>query len=173
MNCRKALLASVFAALAFPVFVQGVPRVEGGLGVSPVRAASAQKTKKKARGKKVDPLKRLQKVLRLTEAQVEAIKAQETYHKETLKTLAASAKEASGNVRAAIQGGNATEVGNAVLAVTAIKQNIKTANEEFKAAFNNVLTTTQQEKLTRLQKATRQANGLKRFLALARSKKRN
>ena len=110
----------------------------------------------------------------MTEAQVVAIRAQQAAHKEHLKVLNASFREASERTAAAInQGASATDVGNAVLAANAIRQTIKAANEQFRVAFNNVLTTTQQDKLVRLRRAARQAEGLERFLALAQARDTN
>ncbi len=174
MNYRNLLVASMFAALALPAVANGAPRGESGPGGFPVRAASTQETSDRVRTRKIKPLEKLQRVLRLTEAQVVAIRAQQAAHKENLKVLKASLREASERTAAAInQGASATDVGNAVLAANAIRQAIKAANEQFRVAFNNVLTTTQQDKLVRLRRAARQAEGLERFLALAQARGTN
>ena len=172
MNCRKLLILLIFAMFSSQALAQQAPRRRSGPPAFDA-AKAAQRNKAGVRQGKVDPLVRLQRVLSLTEAQVVAIKALETPHKENLKGLRAAAKEASETTRAAIdQGASATDVGNAVLAADTIRQTIKAANEQHKTAFNNVLTTDQQGRLERMQRMVRQARGLERYLGLALSRNR-
>ena len=176
MNYRGLLIAVVFAALSSQAVAQQAPRGRAGRAVF-AGARAAQGNKGDVQGNvgkaRVDPLARLQRVLRLTEAQVVAIKALETPHLETLKGLKAAAKAASEKTKAAIdQGASATDVGNAVLAANTIRQTIKAANEQHRTAFNNVLTTEQQGRLTRLNRAVRQAKGFGKYLALVQPRSR-
>ena len=167
MKGRKLLILFIFATVSSQALGQQAPRRRSGPAVF-AAAKAAQTNKAGVRQGKVDLLVKLQKVLSLTEAQVVAIKALETPHNENLQGLRAAAKEASETTKAAIdQGASATDVGNAVLAAHAIRQTIKTAQEQHKRSFNNVLTTDQQGRLARMNRMVRRARGLERYLALA------
>ena len=110
-------------------------------------------------------MERLQETLGLTEAQVVAIEALQTARQETLQGLNASQREARQNVQDLIeQGASATDIGNAVLAASAIRAQVQAANEQSRTDFNNVLTLAQQELLAEIREAAVQARGLDELL---------
>ena len=157
MNYRSLLLALMFAALAVPAVAQESPRGRRG-------AQRGAETGERVRQGGGNPLERLQETLGLTEAQVVAIEALQTAHREIIQGLNASHREARQNVQDLIdQGISATDIGNAVLAASAIQDQIKAANEQSRTDFNNVLTLAQQEQLAEIREAAAEARGLEGF----------
>ena len=183
MNYKSLLVALMFAVLAVPALAQEAPRGRRGPGGFQGRAETGPDPSgeravpdgfqqrpdacptERVRQGGGNPLERLQETLGLTEAQVVAIEALQTARQETLQGLNASQREARQNVQDLIeQGASATDIGNAVLAASAIRAQIQAANEQSRTDFNNVLTLAQQELLAEIREAAVQARGLDEFL---------
>ena len=160
MTYRSLLVALMFAVLAVPAVAQEGPRGRRGPGGFQRGAETGERVRQGGG----NPLERLQETLGLTEAQVVAIEALQTAHRETIQGLNASHREARQNVQDLIeQGASATDIGNAVLAANAIQEQIKAANEQSRTDFNNVLTLAQQEQLVEIREAAAEARGLEGF----------
>ena len=160
MKYRSLLVALMFAALAVPAMAQEAPRGRRGPGGFQGRAEAGEGVRQRGGNR----LERLQETLGLTEAQIVAIEALQAAHTEILQGLNASQREARQNVQGLVeQGASATDIGNAVLAAHAIQGQVKAANEQFRADFNNVLTLAQQEQLAEIREAAGQARGLEGF----------
>ena len=159
MTYRWLLHGLVLTALVIPATAQDFEEQYSEM------AAVTQGPKGKGGGNKAKITKRrfsgAKKILGLTEAQISAIKALHTLHKETIRKLAPQGKKLGADLRAAItNASDPTQVGQLVLDRAAFRKKISSLNEKLKEDLMNVLTTFQQEQVKAIYTGAMQAKAL-------------
>ena len=138
MNSKVIGLTTLCLALALPLLAQG-PRGSRERFGPPAGAHDGERTGSGER----NPLGRLEEALALTPSQVASAEALFERHRaelEAFQTRTSSTRDAQ---MAAMDSGDPTAIGNAVLAARELRAERRAINEDFMAEFRSLLTLSQ------------------------------
>jgi Spy/CpxP family protein refolding chaperone len=143
MNFKTTGLVTLCLVLAVPALGQGPwPR----RGDAPLDGPG-----ERPNGEGHDPLSRFSEALDLTPAQLASLAELAEEHQAALESSRALMMSTRETLQAALESGDPTQIGNAMLAQREVREQQRQMHEEFMGQFRNLLTLDQQETLDALE----------------------